>query len=53
MQAVDPLTACTKLQVPVSPVVAWVALIQRSEGHDEQCTFDIKVCLWHWTFMSW
>lgn len=39
----DPATACTKLQVPVTPVVSWIALIQRSQERDAQCTFDVKV----------
>lgn len=39
----DPPTACSKLRVPVTPVVSWVALIQRSQEQDDQCTFDMKV----------
>lgn len=39
----DPPTACTKLRVPVTPVVSWVALIQRSQEQNAQCTFDMKV----------
>ncbi|KAL3140089.1 hypothetical protein ABBQ38_004369 [Trebouxia sp. C0009 RCD-2024] len=39
----DPPTACSKLRVPVTPVVSWVALIQRSQEQDDQCTFDRKV----------
>jgi len=45
-QVADPPTACTKLRVPVTPVVSWVALIQRSQEQNAQCTFDMKVrCL--------
>ena len=43
LQVADPPTACSKLRVPVTPVVSWVALIQRSQEHDDQCTFDMKV----------
>ena len=43
LQVADPATACTKLQVPVTPVVSWIALIQRSQERDAQCTFDVKV----------
>ncbi len=42
-QVADPPTACTKLRVPVTPVVSWVALIQRSQEQDTRCTFDTKV----------
>ena len=46
LQVADPPTACTKLRVPVTPVVSWVALIQRSQEQNAQCTFDMKVrCL--------
>lgn len=43
VQVADPPTACSKLRVPVTPVVSWVALIQRSQEQDDQCTFDMKV----------
>lgn len=42
MQVADPPTACTKLRVPVTPVVSWIALIQRSQEQDDRCTFDMK-----------
>lgn len=43
VQVADPPTACSKLRVPVTPVVSWVALIQRSQEQDAECTFDMKV----------
>lgn len=43
VQVADPPTACTRLRVPVTPVVSWIALIQRSHEQDPQCTFDMKV----------
>jgi hypothetical protein len=42
----EPSSACSPLQLPqfVSQISQpWIALISRSQGEDEECTFDVKV----------
>lgn len=42
----DPSSACSKLKVPdfVKEISQpWIALISRSQGESDKCTFDVKV----------
>lgn len=41
----DPISACSPLKIPdfVQSSQPWIALISRSQGKSDECTFDVKV----------